>query len=75
MSTERVTQAPYVKNVSKMLSPMESHQLASTAIPLLHLLVANANDVQIQRNAMDRRLRASNASRSVPLIDRMRIKR
>jgi len=54
---------------------MASHRLANIAIPLLRLLVANANGVQIQKNAMDHRLRASNASRSVPLIDRMKIRR
>jgi len=54
---------------------MENHRLASTAIPLLRLLVVNANGVQIRKNAMDHQSRASNASRSVPLIDRMRIKR
>lgn len=71
----KVTLAPYVKNVSKMLSHMGSHQLANIAILSLRLSVANANGVQIQRNVMDHRLHVNSASKSVPLIDRMRIKR
>lgn len=74
-SIGKVTPALYVKNVSKMLSHMESHQLVNIATLLLRLLVANVNGVQIQRNVMDHQLHVNNASKSVPLIDRTKIKR
>lgn len=73
--TEKATQALYVKNASRTSSPTGSRRLASTAIPSPRSLAVNANDVQTRRNVMARRSRANNASRSVPSIDRTKIRR
>lgn len=54
---------------------MENPQLVNTAIQLPHSLGANARDVQIRRNATAHRLRASSASKNVPLTDMMRTRK
>lgn len=73
--TERAILVQFAKNASKMLRLMASLRLVNIAILLQHLLAANVKDVRIRRNDMAHLLRVNSANRSVPSIDKMKIRR
>lgn len=58
-----------------MSSHMGNHQHVNIATQLLHLSAVSVNGVPTLKNVMALQSHASNANKSVPLTDRMKIKR